>query len=497
MKYFLYARKSTDTEDKQVLSIQSQLNEVRQYGIQQDLEITQEFQEARTAKSPGRPIFDEMIKRIEKGEASGIITWHPDRLARNSIDGGKIIYLVDTEKIIDLKFPTYRFDNSAQGKFMLNIIFGQSKYYVDNLSENTKRGLREKVKLGEYPAFAPIGYLNDKNKITSKRSKKSARINKSKPEVTSNTGQEAIVYSTTSETSDSTTTAIPIIVASIGPTATQSGNGQSTTTTSATESSSVASSTPLASEEISKEEQTEESTQTESSQKYSEFFKPGDHATTSLAVDPYEEVSEIPPGTGKGDDSASQGLLESGAIQAEFYPDELIIFNPETCDVLSSSAPEQFTDLTFGELEISGDPTLHKLNFAIPAPALMEGITEGGELSVVVGIFREEGASYTRLVTLIWRDLPREISSLSTFNFSVSHSRIFVWDHAIRTRVMLWGNTLEACVNPDGLMKFAINVPVGEGLIFPIPDRISGRPDGEVRSVEKTLSLKSYEDKDY
>ena len=165
MKYFLYARKSTDTEDKQVLSIQSQLNEVRQYGIQQDLEITQEFQEARTAKSPGRPIFDEMIKRIEKGEASGIITWHPDRLARNSIDGGKIIYLVDTGKIIDLKFPTYRFDNSAQGKFMLNIIFGQSKYYVDNLSENTKRGLREKVRIGEYPSVAPIGYTNDRSKI--------------------------------------------------------------------------------------------------------------------------------------------------------------------------------------------------------------------------------------------------------------------------------------------------------------------------------------------
>ena len=79
MKYFLYARKSTDTEDKQVLSIQSQLNEVKQYGVQQGLEITQEFQEARTAKSPGRPIFDEMIKRIEKGEASGIIAWHPDR----------------------------------------------------------------------------------------------------------------------------------------------------------------------------------------------------------------------------------------------------------------------------------------------------------------------------------------------------------------------------------------------------------------------------------
>lgn len=49
---------------------------------------------------------------------------------------------------------------------MLNIIFGQSKYYVDSLSENTKRGIRKKLRRGEYPAFAPAGYLNDgKGKI--------------------------------------------------------------------------------------------------------------------------------------------------------------------------------------------------------------------------------------------------------------------------------------------------------------------------------------------
>ena len=157
MRYFLYARKSTDTEDKQILSIPSQLTETREYICRERLDIVREFQEARTAKIPGRPIFDEMIQRIESGEADGIIAWHPDRLARNSIDGGKIIYLIDTGKISDLRFPTYRFDNSAQGKFMLNIIFGQSKYYVDNLSENTKRGIREKLRRGEYPGFAPIG----------------------------------------------------------------------------------------------------------------------------------------------------------------------------------------------------------------------------------------------------------------------------------------------------------------------------------------------------
>ena len=83
------------------------------------------------------------------------------QLARNSVDGGKIIYLIDTGTIVDLRFPTYRFDNSAQGKFMLSIAFGQSKYYVDNLSENIKRGLREKLRRGVWPGWAPVGYLND------------------------------------------------------------------------------------------------------------------------------------------------------------------------------------------------------------------------------------------------------------------------------------------------------------------------------------------------
>ena len=102
-----------------------------------------------------------MLDRIEAGEANGILAWHPDRLARNSVDGGRIIYLLDTEKLKTLKFPTLRFETDPQGKFMLNIMFGQSKYYVDSLSENTKRGLREKIRRGEYPGMAPFGYLND------------------------------------------------------------------------------------------------------------------------------------------------------------------------------------------------------------------------------------------------------------------------------------------------------------------------------------------------
>ncbi|GAB4026410.1 MAG: hypothetical protein Fur0011_2060 [Candidatus Microgenomates bacterium] len=163
MRYFIYCRKSTDSEERQVLSIEAQLAELKEFAAKEKLEIVASLCEAQTAKEPGRTVFGEMLARIEKGEAQGILAWHPDRLARNSIDGGKIIYLLDTGKIKDLKFPTFWFDSTPQGKFMLSIAFGQSKYYVDNLSENIKRGIRQKLRNGIWPAWAPLGYLNDKN----------------------------------------------------------------------------------------------------------------------------------------------------------------------------------------------------------------------------------------------------------------------------------------------------------------------------------------------
>ena len=161
MKYFLYIRKSTDEGDRQILSLEAQKTELHEFALRENLIIIDTFSESQTAKEPGRPIFNEMLKRIESGEAEGILAWHPDRLARNSVDGGKIIFLVDSGKIKSLKFPTFWFEATPQGKFMLNIAFGQSKYFVDNLSENTKRGLRQKLRRGEWPGYAPLGYLNE------------------------------------------------------------------------------------------------------------------------------------------------------------------------------------------------------------------------------------------------------------------------------------------------------------------------------------------------
>ena len=159
-KYILYARKSTDTEDKQVLSIEAQIVELRKYARDNGLIVIDELIEKKTAKEPGRPIFNSMLVRVQSGEANGILAWHPDRLARNSIDGGQIIYLLDQTTLNYLRFPMFQFENTSQGKFMLSIMFGQSKYYVDNLAENVKRGLRQKVRRGDFPGLAPLGYYN-------------------------------------------------------------------------------------------------------------------------------------------------------------------------------------------------------------------------------------------------------------------------------------------------------------------------------------------------
>ena len=95
-KLILYARKSTDTEDKQILSIDAQLTELRKFARDNNLVVIDEMVEKRTAKMPGRPVFNSLLTRIKNGEATGILAWHPDRLARNSVDGGEIVYLIDT-----------------------------------------------------------------------------------------------------------------------------------------------------------------------------------------------------------------------------------------------------------------------------------------------------------------------------------------------------------------------------------------------------------------
>lgn len=88
MRYILYARKSTESEERQVLLIEAQISELKEFAAKEKLEIVASLCEAQTAKEPGRTKFAEMLSFLQAGKADRIISWHPDRLARNSIDDG-------------------------------------------------------------------------------------------------------------------------------------------------------------------------------------------------------------------------------------------------------------------------------------------------------------------------------------------------------------------------------------------------------------------------
>jgi site-specific DNA recombinase len=161
-KYFLYARKSSESEERQVKSIEDQFSELEEFNVKEKLKITEVFQESKSAKIPGRKEFNKMMEKIKASkEPIGILAWHPDRLARNSVDGGQIIYMIDIGQICSLKFPSFWFEPTPQGIFSLNMAFSQSKYYSDNLSENVKRGIRQKLRRGDFSGQAPFGYLNN------------------------------------------------------------------------------------------------------------------------------------------------------------------------------------------------------------------------------------------------------------------------------------------------------------------------------------------------
>ncbi len=160
MKYFLYARKSTDVEDKQVLSIEAQLSELRTLAKQERLNVVEVFVEKKSAKMPGRPVFNEMMARIQKGEAQGIVCWKLDRLSRNPVDGGQIQWLLQNSVIAHIQTHDRAY-YPADNVLMMSVEFGMANQYIRDLSVNTKRGLREKARQGIYPSSAPLGYLNN------------------------------------------------------------------------------------------------------------------------------------------------------------------------------------------------------------------------------------------------------------------------------------------------------------------------------------------------
>lgn len=158
IKYFLYARKSSESDDRQVASIDSQVEELKKVAEKEKLEIVDIISESQSAKDVGRPLFNQMIKRIDAGEANGIICWKLDRLARNAADAGNIILMLQkgTIKHIQTHEKSYY---PTDNVMLMYFEFGIADQFIRDLRENTKRGLKSKAIRGWYPEGAPLGYI--------------------------------------------------------------------------------------------------------------------------------------------------------------------------------------------------------------------------------------------------------------------------------------------------------------------------------------------------
>lgn len=162
LKYCLYARKSSEAEEKQALSIDSQIKEMFGIAQRENLNIVEIYRESHSAKDCGqRPVFNRLLGDIREGKFDAIMVWHPDRLSRNAGDLGAIVDLLDQKKLIEIRTYSQRFTNNPNEKFLLMILGSQAKLENDNKSINVKRGLKTIVEMGLWPSVAPTGYLNN------------------------------------------------------------------------------------------------------------------------------------------------------------------------------------------------------------------------------------------------------------------------------------------------------------------------------------------------
>jgi len=161
IRFCLYARKSSEGDERQAMSIDSQINEMTQMANRLGINIKEIRKESHSAKISGkRPVFAQMIEDIRGNVFDGILTWAPDRLSRNAGDLGLLVDLMDQNKLVKIQTFSQSFINNPNEKFLLMILCSQAKLENDQKGLNVKRGIRNKCEMGWRPSMAPVGYYN-------------------------------------------------------------------------------------------------------------------------------------------------------------------------------------------------------------------------------------------------------------------------------------------------------------------------------------------------
>lgn len=163
-RYCLYGRRSSESDERQILSIDSQIDEMLELAKRDKLKVVDIRRESHSAKASGeRPVYNEIIKDIRKGKFDAVLTWAADRLSRNAGDLGSLVDLMDQGLLKEIRTHGQTFSNSPNEKFLLMILGSQAKLENDNRSVNVKRGMRRKASMGWRPGVPPLGYMSDKN----------------------------------------------------------------------------------------------------------------------------------------------------------------------------------------------------------------------------------------------------------------------------------------------------------------------------------------------
>lgn len=163
IRYCLYARKSSEDDERQALSIESQVKEVLEMASRDKLDVVEIRRESHSAKNSGsRPEFNRLMDDVRAKKFDGILTWAADRISRNAGDLGAVVDLMDQGLLQEIRTAGPKFTNSPSDKFMLMMLCSHAKLENDNKGVNVRRGLRAKVEMGYRPNMAPLGYLHDK-----------------------------------------------------------------------------------------------------------------------------------------------------------------------------------------------------------------------------------------------------------------------------------------------------------------------------------------------
>ncbi|USN97326.1 MAG: recombinase family protein [Candidatus Nomurabacteria bacterium] len=161
LKYCLYARKSSESDERQAMSIDSQIKEMEALAQREGLNVVKVLKESHSAKDSGRrPVFNQLIREIDKGEYDACLVWDASRLSRCAGDLGSLVDLMDKKKLLQIRTFSQTFTDNPNEKFLLMILCSQAKLENDNRGINVKRGIRAKCEMGWRPGNAPVGYIN-------------------------------------------------------------------------------------------------------------------------------------------------------------------------------------------------------------------------------------------------------------------------------------------------------------------------------------------------